>query len=511
MSPYLTALRRIGAVARQDPARRSLVGDDGEVLRAAELYRRVGALADTLSAGGVRPGDRVAWAGRNDTRLVLTMLAAHWAGAAFVPLNFRLTTAEARDALLRCSPTTVVVEPELQLVYAPLRGATPVRTWMTTAQLDAACEGAPATEPVETGPDDVAAIVFTSGSSGRPKGVALSHANLEWSARSMDAALPARADDVTLVVAPLFHIGGLNCFALDALGAGRTVVLHRAFDPARVLAALTGGVTTLFGVPAMYAALARESGFDDLDLSGVRNAVIGGASTTAQLVATFARQGMVLHRSWGMSEIAGGGTLLRPGADPDREPRRTGAIGRPLPHLDVSVRTDRGEPITEPERTGEIWVRGAQVMRAYWDDPDATAAAFTPDGWFRTGDLAHLDQEGGLLLDGRICEVINTGGEKVVPGEVEWALAGLPVQDVVVVGAPDPVWGETVVAVVMCDPRDAPSLDEVRALCGRTLARYKLPTRLVVVPELPRTASGKVDRRALARLAAGADEVTPDR
>jgi fatty-acyl-CoA synthase len=497
--PDLSLIRALAELAHRAPDTRSLVADDGRVLTARDLLDGAHGLAGELHHRGLRPGDRVAWAGRNDPGCFITMLAAHLAGAVFVPLNFRLTTAEATRTLEHCTPHTVVVEPELEPVYAPLTTSRAVQHWMSAAEASAARRALPGHADLPSVvPDDLAVIVYTSGTSGRPKGVMLTHANMWWSQRSMGALLDTRPDDVVLVVAPVFHIAGLNCFTLDALGRGGTLVLRRAFDPARALADLAG-VTVLFGVPAMYSAITRTPGFDRADLSGVRTAIVGGASAQTDIFTRFAARGMTIRPSWGMTELAGGGAVLPATMIRDRPL----SVGQAVPYLDLSLRSpEGGSPVVTPGVTGEIWVRGPQVTAGYWADPDATAAARAPGGWWRTADLATQDAEGCLTLVGRTFEVVNTGGEKVVPGEVEAALRGLPVDDLVVVGAPDPTWGETVVAVLACDADDAPTLETVRETASSTIARYKLPTRVVVVADLPRTASGKVDRLAARALAA---------
>ena len=500
MTPDLSLIRDLADLADRSPGTASLVDDDGHVVTARDLVDGARGLAGELHHRGVRAGDRVAWAGRNDPGLVRTMLAAHLLGAAFVPVNFRLTTTEARRTVEHCAPHTVIVEPELEPVYAPLMASTDVRSWMTSAE--AASARRPLPEPADlpsTSPDDLAVIVYTSGTSGRPKGVMLTHANLWWSRRSMSALLDTRADDVTLVVAPMFHIAGLNCLSMETLARGGTLLLRRAFDADRTLADLADA-TSVFGVPAMYAAIAAAPAFAGADLSGVRTAVVGAASTQTDLFPAFAARGMTLVPSWGMTEVAGGGSLL-PAEMVSTKPC---SVGSAVPDLDLSLRSlDDGLPVTAAGATGEIWVRGPQVTAGYWRDPELTARAQAPGGWWRTTDLATQDADGCLTLVGRTCEVINTGGEKVVPGEVEQALRGIAVDDLVVVGAPDRTWGETVVAVVACRAECAPTLEQVRAAAGATLARYKMPTRIVVLAELPHTASGKVDRAAVRALITG--------
>jgi len=474
----------------------SAVRDDADaVLDAGTVWHLATALAATLREHGTRPGDRVCWSGRNDPGLLVTLLATHLARAVFVPLNFRATGPELAAALALVEPRVVVVHPETAPVGPGPSGlASAWLEWPAAAQRPADDEPVVAPDP-----DDLAVLMFTSGSSGRPKAVMLSHANLWWSARNLEVCLDLRPDDVTLTVAPMFHIGGLNAFTLGTLRRGGTAVVRRAFDAERTLDDLAhGGITSVFGVPAMYAAVARCPGFETADLSGVRAALVGGASVPAQIVDAYARRGLHLYPSWGMTEAAPSGTLLR-------RPRPGAAqcsVGTPLPYLRLRlVDPETGDVVTEPGRRGEIAVSGPQVTRGYWRDSAATSAAIV-DRWLHTGDLAVRDADGSLAVVGRTSEVINTGGEKVVPGDVEAALADLDVRDLLVVGVPDSTWGDVVVAVLECDPEAAPTLEEVRRVAGTRLARYKLPKAVVALPELPRTASGKVDRCAVRSLAA---------
>lgn len=500
MSPDLSLAAAVATLAVHRPEAVSVVDDAGSELTAAELDASAGALAVTLADGGLVPGATVAWAGRNDTGLLVTLLAAQRLGAVFVPLSFRSTDSEVAAALRHCDVHTVVVhpdEPELAVRVAGL--GTPVRRWLTWG------------EPLRPGdvaprriadPDETAVLLFSSGTTGRPKAAMLTHANLWWSARNLEAVLGLHVDDVALAAAPLCHVGGLNCFVMAALARGGTVRVRRAFDPARTLTDMTTGVTLMFGVPAMYRAVAREPGFATADLSGVRAAIVGGATVPESLLTTYRAAGLELLPSWGMTELSPAGTLL----PRHRVADKPSSIGWPLPYVDLRlVDVESGETVSEPGATGELCARGPQVFRGYRGDDDASAAVLQ-DGWLRTGDLATWDTEGALRLVGRLVEVINTGGEKVIPGEVEEALAPLvagAVREVVVLGVPDPTWAEVVVAVIEAEAGapGLPDLADLRALAGRTLARHKLPKHLVVVDELPRTASGKVDRPALRALA----------
>jgi fatty-acyl-CoA synthase len=503
MSPDLSLAAAMSTLAVPRPDAVSLVDDAGTVLTAGELETAAGALAGVLADGGVRAGERVAWAGRNDIGLVVTLLAAQRLGAVFVPLNFRWSQTETAAALRHCAVHTVVVHPELQDLVDRVGALDPgVRRWLGWS--DRLTTGARAPRRVAA-PDETAVLLFSSGTTGRPKAAMLSHANLWWSARNLESVLGLRAEDVALAVAPLCHVGGLNCFVMATLARGGTVRVRRGFDPGRTLADMTSGVTLMFGVPAMYAAIALEPGFVSADLSGVRAAIVGGASVPASLLTTYRAAGLELLPSWGMTELSPAGTLM----PAHRVADKPWSAGWPLPYVDLRVvDVDSGATLTQPGATGELIARGPQVFTGYWGDDEASAATVR-DGWLRTGDLATWDAEGALRLVGRLVEVINTGGEKVIPGEVEESLAPLlgdAVREVLVLGVPDPTWTEVVVAVLETAPDGPapPDLAAIRELAGRTLARHKLPKHLVVLEELPRTASGKVARPAVRHLAARA-------
>lgn len=500
MRPDLSLAAAVAGLSVNAPGAPSVVGDHGVAFTAAELEAAAGSLAAVLADGGLRAGDPVAWAGRNDPGLLVTFLAAQRIGAVFIPLSFRWVETEAVAALRHCGAHTVVVHPEQAEQYARVAAqGTSVQRWITWGEH--LLGGAPvARRRLE--PDDLAVLLFSSGTTGRPKAAMLTHANLWWSARNLEAVLGLRPDDVALGVAPLCHIGGLNCFVMATVARGGTALVRRAFDPARTLDDMTSGTTVMFGVPAMYAAVARLPQFGRADLSGVRAPIVGGAPVPAGLLATYRERGTELLPSWGMTELSPAGTVLPAG----RVAERPCSVGWPLPYLDLRiVDPDTGDVVTSPGVAGELCASGPQVFGGYWGDQAATDAALR-DGWLHTGDLATWDSEGALRLVGRLAEVINTGGEKVLPDEVEESLASLVdggVTDLLVVGVPDATWGEVVVAVLEAPAgASVPDLDEVREVAGERLARHKLPKQLVVLEALPRSASGKVDRRAVRDAAA---------
>jgi fatty-acyl-CoA synthase len=511
----LSTAAALEQVAVHDPAAPSLVYGT-TATSAAELAATVRALADALGAAGVAPGARVAHVGRNSAALLVTLLACASLRAVAVPLGFRASAAELAALLDRCEPAVVVAEPahvadadawagaggalRVQVDDDPLAGP-PVprpgwRPW--SALLAAGDPQAPARHRAR--PDDAALLLFTSGSSGRPKGVPLTHANLWWSAVGADAAFGTGRGGTTLAVAPMSHIGGLNGLALRTLGTGGTVVVRRAFDADAVLTDVARHrVTSLFGVPSMYAALARSPWFAGTDLSSLRTALVGGAPLPAALLRRYLDRGVPLLQSWGMTETAPACTCV----PRDRVADRGTTVGQPLAFVRLRLVDPRtGTDVEQPGEPGELWVSGPQVAAGYWRDPAATARAFPEPGWLRTGDVAVRDADGGYRVCGRIGDVINTGGEKVHPAEVEAALDGCPgVGQCAVVGVPDEVWGETVAAVVVPAPGTVPDLTDLRTHAARTIGRHKLPRRLVLVDALPSTATSKLDRARVRELA----------
>ncbi len=311
MSVDLNPAALYARLALRAPDRVSIVDDDDTGMTVTQVQSAVAALATRLAEVGVTRGDRVAHAGRNSPCLLVTYLATTHLGAVFVPLNFRLAEAEVAATLAHCDPLVVVAERDLAEVYRRVTA----RSGTPCAVIDSARAMAPAgPDPVpprpELGQDDLAVIMYTSGTSGRPKGVCLTHGNLFWSSRNIAEVFDTRPDDVTLAVAPMFHIGGLNSFALATLQRGGTVLIRRSFDAERCLQDLTTRATSVFGVPAMYVAIARRPGFATADLSGVRAAIVGGAPVPRGLLAAYAERGMPLQASWGMTETAPSSTVL---------------------------------------------------------------------------------------------------------------------------------------------------------------------------------------------------------
>ncbi|WTW98856.1 AMP-binding protein [Streptomycetaceae bacterium NBC_01309] len=463
----------------------------------SDLDQRVRRLCGLLRRRGVCRGARVAYIGMNSPLLLITLLAAARLAAVFVPLNYRLAPNEMADVVADCRPFVLVVEAEW-VMSAELPRVGNVLTLPSDGHVSEPID-AEFEVPAERCHDsDLAALIYTSGSSGRPKGVMLTYGNLWWSSVNAQAMLDVRFDGVTLAAAPLFHIGGLNTFALPTLARGGTVLIHRSFDAERALADLQKyRVESLVAVPTMYEKLSSHPDFRAADLTGLRAPVVAGAPVPIGLIKRFLAKGVALQQAWGLTETSPFATYL-----PPRDTvRKMGSVGAAMPYVEVQVRDKTGTPAVAPGQPGELWVKGPNVTAGYWGNPEATDRAITHDGWLRTGDIGHQDSDGYFYIVGRSSEIVISGGENVYPGEVERVLRDIPeVAEVAVLGIPDGLWGETLVAVASLSPGAHLTLAEVRNFASRRLARYKVPRMLKLVAEMPLNSVGKVDKESLRRL-----------
>ena len=470
--------------ARATPERTALVHRSRRLTYAA-LDDRVRALAAGLAALGVERGDRVAHLGPNHPAFVETMFATTARGAVFVPLNARLAPEEHAFALADTEARVLVhaagldVRDRGTLVTLEVGGSYEDLITGTTDRRD----------PLDVDPDDTAVLLYTSGTTGRPKAARLSHANLTWNALNVLVDVDLARDEVCLLSAPLFHAAALGMTCLPVLLKGGTLVLEEAFDVDRTLDLVPAeGVTIMFGVPTMFAALARAPRFEDADLSSVRYLLCGGAPVPPALLERYAQRGLTFLQGYGMTEAAPGVLLL----DREHAREKTGTAGRPHFFSDVRL-----------SDAGEVLVRGPNVVDGYWRRPQESAEAFAPDEhadrwWFRSGDVATVDADGFHRIVDRVKDLYISGGENVSPAEVEGVLTAHPeVVDAAVVGVPDERWGETGHAwVVLAPGATATPADLLAHLDGR-LARFKHPRRVEVVDTLPRNPTGKLDKGAL--------------
>jgi len=497
MSPDIGLGNWLYQRALRTPNRKALTFE-GVTWIYAELQDRIDRQANALRANGVRQGDRVAFLGFNQPAFVVTLFAAARLGAIFVPLNFRLSGPELRYIINDAGPHTLIVDAPHRPVIDTIREALPCRRFFSA---DQPAEGWPALDslieahsPIRSGiaaaEDDVAIIMYTSGTTGRPKGAMLTHGNLWWNNINVLHAYDVSESDVSLLVAPLFHIGGLNVNSLVTWQKGGHVVLHRGFDAARCLDDIARyRVTTLFGVPAMLLFMSQQPGFASADLSSLATIVCGGAPVPEPLLRLYAERGVPINQGYGLTETSPFVTFLAP----EWGMAKLGSTGRTPLFSELRIVDANGRMIIKPRVNGEVITRGPNVMKGYWNNPEATAAAIDPEGWFHTGDIGYLDEDGFLFIADRLKDMVITGGENVYPAEVESALYDHPaIAEIAVIGLPDDQWGEAVVAVAALKPGAALELDELRDFGTERLARYKLPRRLELVPALPRNPAGKV-------------------
>lgn len=458
-----------------DPVRPVLVDgrESGRTVDGAGLAPRTAGLAAVLSEHGVASGSRVLWCARPGLDSIETLLAVLRAGAVLVPINPSSTTAEVEYVVLDAGPTLAVVDD-------PAAFGSSIPTVSVAELADAApADSSYVPSPIE--PHHDALIVYTSGTTGRPKGAVHTHASLRAGVDALVAAWGWQPADRLMLALPLFHVHGLVAGLFGTLSAGATVTVFERFDEEKVLDAAAGH-TMFFGVPTMYHRL--DATGRARALARLRLCVSGSAPLPAELWHRFATaHGVEVLERYGMTE-----TLLTL-SNPLVGERRPGSVGRPLPGVEAAVEDPDEDGI------GELFVRGPSQCRGYWRRPDESAT--DADGWFATGDLVSVSDDGYVTVRGRRTELIITGGHNVYPAEVEAVLARHPrVREVAVVGVPSLEWGETVEAFVVGDPDGDPDpvLGSLEDLATRELASFKRPRRFHFVEALPRNALGKVVR-----------------
>jgi long-chain acyl-CoA synthetase len=476
----------------------------GKSFTYGELRDHVARLAGGLVGVGVCPGDRVGVACGNNANYVVSFLAALHAGAIAVPLNPTAPGPELTHQLARAGVKVLIVGPSATAVVAELDRDelaeldTVVALRPTDIDDAVAYDVLAAAEPialVEREANDPAVLMFTSGTVGVPRAATLTHANLLANLDQIQAhpGRSQRADDVVLGVLPLFHIFGLNVVLGLTFLSGSRVVLVERFDPTSALEAIVRhGITVVIGAPTMYAAWASLPDADLRAFASVRIATSGAAKLAVEVAQRFEdRFDVHIAEGYGLTEA---GPVLTVSSGTDAP---FGSIGPPLPGVELRLVDGDGDDVLLGD-SGELWARGPNVFAGYWNDPEATAAALTADGWLRTGDVAVMDDDGYVYLVDRAKDLIIVSGFNVFPAEVEEVLARHPaVAGCAVVGVAHPYTGEAVKAFVVLAPDRSADEDELAAWCAQHLARYKCPSKVMFVDELPTGSSGKVLRRAL--------------
>lgn len=499
--PDLSWLGVLEHHAARTPERPLAVFGD-HVLTFAGMVERSAAVAAGLHDRGIRAGDVVGLLSYNSADFLTTIFAVNYLGAVAMPVNWRLAAAELRFILehsgaraLVCDDALVdlansATDPGSDLVRVCV-AADAVPGWERFGDLAATAPG-PARSEVRG--DDVHRLMYTSGTTGRPKGVMLTHANLAWKNAAHVMELGITAADIGLACGPLYHVGALDLITTSMIAVGATTVVHRVFDARQVVDDIEARrITCMWTAPAMMRAVLDLPGVEARDLSSVRLIIGGGEKMPIPYVERLRRifPSAWLADAYGLTETVSGDTFL----DAASTLTKLGSVGLPCPYLELDIWDEAGASVPAGER-GEIVLRGPKVFAGYWRDPDATAAAFV-GGWFHTGDIGVRDDDGYLFIVDRLKDMIVSGGENIASSEVERVLHEHDaVVEVAVVGRPDEKWGEVPVAyVVSADPET--TADELIAHCAAQLAKFKVPKAVTFIDELPRNPSGKILKREL--------------
>ncbi|WP_370152977.1 long-chain fatty acid--CoA ligase [Ferrovibrio sp.] len=468
----------------------------GHVTSYAALHDRAGRFAAWLDRQGIGDGDRVAILCFNHVPFFEILFACGRIGAILVPLNWRQPAAELLPVLQNCGAKLLVHDAENAAVAQELAQAAGTSLLSFAGYEEAVT--ATAFQAFETAwpTDRVWYMLYTSGTTGQPKAVIQTPGMACANAINIGQAIDLVSTDSTINFLPLFHTAGINLYTLPMLMHGGCIRILRKFEPDPVMAMIAAGdCTAFFGVPAIYQALSLHPGFAAADLSRVRSWGCGGAPLPASMIALFARRGVRVCNGMGMTETGPTVFLM----DSAHAEAKIGSVGKPQILAEVRIADEDDRPLLDGE-AGELQIRGPGVTPGYWNNDSATQAAFTRDGWLKSGDVARRDEDGYYYIVDRIKDMYISGGENVYPAEVEIVIYRFPgVLECAVLGVPDEKWGEVGIAHVMPRPGEAVDAEALRAFCRQNLAAYKVPKYIEIVEDFPRTAAGKIQKHVLRR------------
>ena len=482
---------------------------EGREITYLQLHQKANQTSCWLQSLGIEKGDRVAVMLENCPEFIDLYLACSRLGAIFVPVNFRLAAPELDYTLRNSRPRLFIFGSactdtvmSLNLNHRrPLMELASIGVPSASSDIlsyDSGVEGFSGGRPFLTkslgpaDPEEPQVIMYTSGTTGQPKGAVLSHRKTFFNCLNADIFFKLHFDDLMLIVLPLFHSGGLFIQASPILYKGATMVIHPRFDPARVYEDIERfKINKFLGVPTVYRALLKEEPNKKRDLSSLQVCAIGGEKTTHDLLLTCKKAGFPLRQIMGQTE-----TSILLWASEEASIQKPGTVGRPVFHAEVNLLDRDGRPV-KPGEVGEIVVRGSIMMKEYWQDPVKTEETIK-NGWLRTGDLARMDDDGYFYLVDRAKDMYISGGENVYPAEVEKVLREHPmIEEIAIIGVPDDVWGEVGHAFVILKAGANLQADELISFCNGRIARYKWPKRVTFCDDFPRTTLGKVRKSML--------------
>ena len=467
------------------PTRVAIIdGETGEQWNYKELFNRTLNMADRLCQLGVEHGDRVALLSPNDPSYFELLFACQAAGAIFVPLNWRLSEEELIYILEDCKAKCVFVHRDFSDYVERL----PCDTFSLEAHVQS---NSISTNFSLTHSCSHAAIIYTGGTTGKPKGVILSHQNIASNAINTIISWGLNEQDVTLTCLPMFHTGGLNALSTPLLMAGGTVVIMRDFRADKVMDLLNlYHCTVVLMVPTMYHMLIEHPAFGKESFPSMKTFLSGGAPCPMEVYEAFYEKGKLFKEGYGLTEAGPNNFYI----DPTEAYGKKGSVGKAMIFNEVKI-VKKNNKDAEVNGVGEIFLKGPHVFTGYWSNREETEKVKC-DGWLRTGDLGRKDEDGYFYIVGRAKDMIISGGENVYPIEVEQTISQhAAVKEASVVGIPHPKWGEAVLAVVSL--KNPASEEELTAFCAQRLGKYKVPKRFVFVKEIPKTAVGKIDKKLL--------------
>jgi len=478
----------------------ALICKDRE-LTYSQLNSRINRLANGLMQLGVQKGTRVAVFLTNGTEILEVMFACAKIGAIFVPVNFRLSVEEVEYILKDSGASVFIYHQEYALLAAEVCKRAAIKHSLSVgdelaeafAYEDFLAKHGDSEPTSDVDGDEVQMIMYTSGTTGCPKGAMLTHANTFWNIVQILIAQPIVDTDTTFTVAPMFHSGAMTILTLTLLYKGGTVIIANKFDPVQVLQTIEREkITCMFMVPAMWLAVTQVPDFAKYTLRSLRISISAAAPCPTTVIKLLRQKGVALIQAFGLSEVAPVAILNIQDAD-----RKSGSVGKPAFYVDIRIVNEYGQDALS-EEIGELLVRAPNLMQGYWEKPQETQAVMQK-GWFSTGDCLWKDAEGYLYVAGRKKDVIITGGENVYPVEVEQVLYRHPnIKEAAVVGVSDEKWGEVIKAVIVLkDPKQQINIAGIKAFCEGKLARYKMPKVVEFASVLPRNASGKILKKCL--------------
>lgn len=478
--------------ARVTPDRVALISaETGERLTYREFDLRAAHAGRSLRACGLSSGDRFGLLAYNSISFLEIFFGAIRSGIIVVPLSTRATAHELQQIVTDCGIRVLFNGAEFESIAQTL-GVSQILS------VDWRRDEANASDPeAERDPEAIACLLYTSGTTGKPKGVMIPRRQLWWNGYNTAVNWGLREDDVSSIFTPLYHAGGFAVFLIPLFSVGGTIVVHKSFDPAQVWKTIANErCTVVLGVPTIWKMLMEDASFADADLSSIRWLISGGAPLPTYIIDAYQRRGMAFKQGYGMTEVGVNCFTMTV----EESFAKPGSIGHPMMFTEVILVNETGEPV-QPGEVGEMWIRGPHVSKGYWGNDDATKESYASDGWFKTGDLAKQDPDGFFYIAGRRKEMFITGGVNVYPAEIEAELVAHPaVEDAAVIAIADDKWGEVGVSFVVAPQVSA---GELADYLSTRISRHKIPTRFVFLEVLPRSAYGKVLKEELrSRLAA---------